>query len=45
LEDDAFWNLDNKYGTADLLCRSNFFKLWHTANNKYDLPAEYQINY
>ena len=42
---DAFWNLDNKYGNADLLCKSNIcntskndWQLWQTANNKYDLP-------
>jgi hypothetical protein len=42
---DAFWNLDNKYGKADLLCRSNTcnlsindWQLWYTINNKYDLP-------
>jgi len=42
---DAFWNLDNKYGAADLLCRSNTncsqinkLQLCYTANNKYDLP-------
>jgi hypothetical protein len=42
---DTFWNLDNKYGAADLLCRSNIYnsqindwQLWQTANNKYDLP-------
>lgn len=42
---DAFYNLDHKYGIADLLCRSNCcnstlnsWKLWHTANNKYELP-------
>jgi len=42
---DAFWNLDNKYGAADLLCRSNIcnpqinsWQLWQSANNKYDLP-------
>jgi len=41
---DAFWNLDNKYGVADLLCRSNIcnsqindWQLWHTAQ-KHDLP-------
>ena len=42
---DAFWNLDNKYGAADLLCRSNInssqinsWQLWQSANDKYDLP-------
>ena len=42
---DAFWNLDNKYGAADLLSRSNIcnsqindWQLWYSANNKYDLP-------
>ena len=42
---DAFWNFDNKYGNADLLCKSNIcntskneWQLWLTANNKYDLP-------
>ena len=41
---DAFWNLDNKYGGADLLCRSNIcnsskndWQLWYTAQ-KYELP-------
>jgi hypothetical protein len=52
LEDDvfvpnnnAFSNLDHKYGDADLLCRSNIcnsnlndWQLWYTANNKYELP-------
>jgi hypothetical protein len=42
---DLFWNLDNKYGHSDLLCRSNLYnssinelQLWCTANNKYDQP-------
>lgn len=42
---DAFSNLDNKYGNADLLCRSNLcntskndWQLWNLAANKYDLP-------
>jgi hypothetical protein len=42
---DAFSNLDNKYGNADLLCRSNIcnlskneWQLWDTANNKHELP-------
>ena len=42
---DAFFNLDHKYGDADLLCRSNIcnsnindWQLWSTANNKYELP-------
>jgi hypothetical protein len=41
---DAFCNLDNKYGHADLLCRSNIcnsaineWQLWHTAQ-KHELP-------
>lgn len=42
---DTFSYLDNKYGNADLLCRSNIcntskndWELWNTAANKYDLP-------
>ena len=41
---DAFWNLEIKYGYADLLCRSNLcnsskneWQLWNTAQN-HELP-------
>lgn len=41
---DTFFNIDNKYGHADLLCKSNYNyiankdNLWCSAMNKYELP-------
>jgi hypothetical protein len=41
---DTFFNIDNKYGHADLLCKSNYKyiankdNIWYSATDKYELP-------